>query len=105
MDRSMTEIGSQTEMEGRRAWLWGWVRVCTVIRPCYRSRRIPQKKTRVNDGDSLFRGVVGRIGVHRRFRRGGSPSASSRLQILGPESVQVDTAEERYLLPPEQRLA
>ena len=85
----MTEIGSQTEMEGRRAWVWGWVRVCTVVRPFYRSRRIPRKKTRLNHGDGLFRGAVGRIGVHRGFRRGGSASASSRLQILRPEPVQV----------------
>ena len=50
---------------------------------CYRGERNPRKKkTRLNDVDGLFREAVGGIGVHRRFRRGRSVSASSDLQIL-----------------------
>ena len=50
---------------------------------CYRDRRIPRKtKTRLNDGDGLFRGMVGPVGIHRRLRRGASVFASLGLQIL-----------------------
>ena len=61
----MAEMGSQEEMEGKRASLWGWVRMYTALGLFYRGTRIPQKKTRLNDGDGLLRGVVGRIGVER----------------------------------------